>query len=71
MATRVTMARIFGILVGALWASFAYYAISRSADGWAAGHTDLGFWWAVIAGFLSIAAAAAVVGTWIHTRAER
>jgi len=62
------MARIFAVAVGLVWAGFAYYAFSRSADGWGTGQPDVGFWWTVIAAFLTIAAGAAVVGTWLHTR---
>lgn len=62
------MARIFGIGVGLVWAGFAFYAFQQSSAGWAQGHTDIGFWWAVIGAFLAIASVGAVVGTLIHTR---
>ena len=62
------MSRIFGFLVGTLWVAFAWYAFSRSSEGWSAGNSDLGFWWAVIGSFLALAAGAAVVGTWLHTK---
>ena len=65
------MARIFGFVVGVLWIGFSAYAFSRSAEGWGAGNSDLGFWWAVIGTFLSLASGAALVGTWIHTRRAR
>jgi hypothetical protein len=62
------MARIFGLVVGVVWIVFTVIAFGRSADGWSAGNTDIGFWWAVIGTLLSVAAGAALVGTWIHTR---
>ena len=62
------MSRIFGFVVGLVWLAFAAYAFARSSEGWTAGNSDLGFWWAVIGSFLTIAAGAAVVGTWIHTQ---
>lgn len=61
------MARIFGFLVGILWIGFTVGAARRSLAGWDAGQTDIGFWWAVIAAFLGLAAATALVGTVIHT----
>lgn len=62
------MARIFGFAVGAVWIVFVFVAFSRSAEGWNAGNTDIGFWWAVIGTLLAGAAVAAFLGTWIHTR---
>jgi hypothetical protein len=62
------MARIFGLVVGAVWIVFTVIAFGRSAAGWSAGHSDLGFWWGVIGTLLSVATASALVGTWIHTR---
>lgn len=61
------MARIFGFLVGIVWIGFTVGALRRSLDGWSAGQSDIGFWWAVIAGFLGIAAVSALVGTVLHT----
>jgi len=67
------MSRIFGLIVGAVWGFMAFGALRKSMAGWSAGQTDIGFWWAVISAFLAIAAAGALVGTWIHTgrRASR
>lgn len=61
------MARIFGFLVGIVWIGLAFGAFRRSMAGWDAGQSDIGFWWAVIAAFLAIAAAGALVGTVLHT----
>lgn len=61
------MARIFGFLVGIVWIGLTVVALRRSLAGWGAGQSDVGFWWAVIATFLGIAALGAFVGTWIHT----
>ena len=62
------MKRIFGFVVGVIWLVFAFVAFRNSAAGWSGQHSDLGFWWAVIAVFLTIAAGAAIVGTLLHTR---
>jgi hypothetical protein len=65
------MKRIFGIGVGLLYFVIAYGAYSRASNGWSTGHSDVGFWWTVIAAFLTIAALSAVVGTLIHTQESR
>jgi hypothetical protein len=65
------MSRILGFAVGIVWLVFVFVAFRRSAEGWAAGNGDIGFWWAVIAVLLTIASLAALVGTWIHTRPAR
>ena len=62
------MKRIAGILVAAGYAVITFLALGHSADGWAGGHTDLGFWWAVIGCFLAIAGMSALIGTLLHTR---
>ena len=62
------MKRIFGFAVGLIWLIFVVIAFRNSAAGWAEGHSDLGFWWGVIACLLAVASGAALVGTWIHTR---
>lgn len=64
------MKKIFGFVVGVVWLVFAGVAYRNSAAGWSGSHSDLGFWWAVIAVFLTIAAGAAIVGTVLHTRAR-
>lgn len=62
------MPRIFGFVVGLAWLVLAFLAFRRSAAGWAMDAADLGFWWAVIAAFLTVAAGVAIVGTVLHTR---
>ena len=63
---RPAMARMFGFGVGALWLIFTLVALQNSLSGWSQGQTDIGFWWAVIAAFLMIAATVALVGTARH-----
>jgi len=60
--------RAFGMGVGVAWLGMAYGAYRNASLGWDAGHSDLGFWWTVIAGILAIAGFSALIGTWIHTR---
>lgn len=62
------MKRIFGFVIGIAWLGLAAGAFKNSSAGWAGDHSDLGFWWGVIGTFLTIAATAALVGTWLHTR---
>ena len=62
------MKRIIGILITAFYVVIAYGSFRHSAGGWADGHSDLGFWWAVIGSFLGIAGLVALVGTMLHTR---
>jgi hypothetical protein len=64
------MTRIFGFLIGIVWLVFAAVSFRNSAAGWSADATDLGFWWAVIGAFLTLASGAAFIGTWIHTSAR-
>jgi hypothetical protein len=65
------MKRILGMGVGVLYFVIAYGAYSRASAGWDAGQSDVGFWWAVVAVLLSIAALGALIGTWIHTQGSR
>lgn len=58
----------FGMGVGVAWLGMAFAAYRSASAGWDAGHSDLGVWWTVIAGFLAIAGLSAMIGTWIHTR---
>lgn len=60
-----------GWIVGLAYVFIAFLAYRNSASGWSAGHADLGFWWAVIGSFLAIAALAALVGSWLHSRGTR
>ena len=62
------MKLIVGLLIGALYLTLAFLAFRQSSGGWGAGHSDLGFWWAVIACLLAVAGMGAIVGSWIHTR---
>ncbi|MDX1568522.1 MAG: hypothetical protein R3223_12020 [Longimicrobiales bacterium] len=57
-----------GIHIGLFYFFLAYLAYQESSQGWTAGHPDLGFWWAVIAAFLTIAGLGAAIGTWRHLR---
>ena len=54
--------------VGVVWLGMSILAFRNSSAGWDAGHSDLGFWWTVIAGLLAIAGLGALIGTWIHTQ---
>ena len=65
------MSRILGFGVGLVWLVFVFIAFRNSAQGWSAGNSDIGFWWAVIGTFLTLASGGALVGTWIHTRRAR
>ena len=65
------MKRILGMLVGVGYFGMVAYAFNVSRTGSAAGHSDVGFWWMVIAVFLTIAALAAIVGTWLHTQPDQ
>lgn len=62
------MNRIFGYVVGLVWLGLAFGAYQNSAAGRSAGQEDVGFWWLVIAGLLTIAALGALIGTTIHSR---
>lgn len=61
------MKRIVGMAIGIVYLVIAFGALTRANAGWAAGYSDLGFWWTVIAVILTIAAGGALIGTWIHT----
>jgi hypothetical protein len=65
------MKLIVGILIGVLYAILAFLAFRVSSGGWAGGHPDLGFWWAVIGTLLGIAGLGALIGSWVHTRPSR
>jgi len=62
------MKLLIGLSIGALYLGLSFLAFRQSTGGWTAGHSDLGFWWAVIACLLALAGLSAVVGSWIHTR---
>jgi len=62
------MTRVLGIMAGVGILVLAGFAWGDSVAGWSAGHSDIGFWWAVIATFLTTAGVGAMVGTWLHTQ---
>ena len=62
------MTRVLGIMAGAGILVLAGFAWGDSAAGLSDGNSDIGFWWAVIATFLTIAGVGAVIGTWLHTQ---
>ena len=62
------MKKALGFLAGLVLLTLAARAARTAFLGWGGGHTDVGFWWTVIASFLTIAALGALVGTAIHTR---
>ena len=65
------MKRVVGIYIGIFYLALSGFAFRESMGGWSAGHSDIGFWWAVIGGLLAIAALGALIGSWIHTRRAR
>lgn len=64
------MTRVIGIAIGIGILFLSFLAFQTSSTGWSTGHSDMGFWWGVIATFLAIAGLGAVVGTFIHTRPQ-
>ena len=62
------MKKALGFLAGIFLLSLAARASQTAWLGWSQGHSDVGFWWSVITGFLAIAGLGTVIGTWIHTR---
>lgn len=60
-----------GIHIGLFYLFLAFLAYLESSQGWTAGHSDLGFWWAVIACLLAIAGLGAAIGSWRHHRLSR
>ena len=62
------MKKALGFLAGLVLLALAAGAARTAFLGWGGGHTDVGFWWTVIASFLTLAALGALVGTAIHTR---
>lgn len=63
-----TVKRLVGAAVAIVYWMVAGVAYRTSAAGWSAGHSDLGFWWAVIGTLLAVAGLSALIGTWLHTR---
>jgi hypothetical protein len=64
------MKRYAGLIIGVVYLLIAMGAFKASIEGWAGGHSDLGFWWTVIGVLLSIAGFGALIGTWIHAWAD-
>ncbi len=62
------MSRILGMLAGVGILVLALFAGFDSAAGWSDGHADIGFWWTVIASFLTIGGVGTLIGTWLHTQ---
>ncbi len=62
------MSRVLGMGAGAGILVLAVFAWFDSAAGWSDGHSDIGFWWTVIATFLTIAGVSTLIGTWLHTQ---
>jgi hypothetical protein len=62
--------KLIGYLIGIVWLGLAYGAFRTSSAGWSQGHSDIGFWWAVIGTLLAIAALGAMVGTAVHSRSH-
>jgi len=69
--SRGTMKRILGMGVGLVYFVIAFGAFSRARAGWADNYPDVGFWFTIIAAFLTIAGVSALVGTWIHTQESK
>ena len=64
------MKKALGFFAGLVLLALAGGAARTASIGWGGGDTDIGFWWTVIASFLTIAALGALVGTAIHSRPE-
>ena len=62
------MKKALGFFAGLVLLALAAGAARTASLGWGGGHTDVGFWWTVIAAFLTIAGLGALVGTAIHSR---
>ncbi len=62
------MSRVLGMIAGAGILVLAVFAWFDSVAGWSDGHSDIGFWWTVIASFLTIAGVSTLIGTWLHTQ---
>ncbi len=62
------MSRVLGMMAGVGILIMAGFAGFDAAAGWSAGHSDIGFWWSVVAAFLTIAGVGTVIGTWLHTQ---
>ena len=65
------MGRILGFGIGVIWLGLSFGAFRSAAEGWALGRQDWGFWWSVVGSLLLIAAAGALIGTYVNTRESR
>ena len=64
------MKKALGFLAGFALLTLAAGAARTAFLGWGGGHSDVGFWWTVIASLLGVAALGALVGTAIHARSS-
>ena len=62
------MKQYAGLVIGVIYIFIAFGAFRTGMHGWESGFSDLGLWWTVIGGILTIAGFGALVGTWIHTQ---
>ncbi len=62
------MKKALGFLAGLFLLALAFAAGRTAVTGWTGGHSDVGFWWTVIASLLAIASLGALIGTGIHSR---
>jgi hypothetical protein len=65
------MKQYAGLVIGTFYLLIAMGAFKNGIEGWHAGHSDLGVWWTVIGGLLTIAGFGALIGTWIHGWSEQ
>ncbi len=65
------MKRIIGWGVGVFYVVIALAVFRYASAGRADGHGEIGFWFSVVGTFLSVAALAAFIGTWIHTQPKK
>ena len=62
------MKRMIGWGVGVFYVVIALAVFRFASAGAADGHGEIGFWFSVVGTFLTVAALAAFIGTWIHTQ---
>jgi protein-S-isoprenylcysteine O-methyltransferase Ste14 len=62
------MKRIIGWGVGVFYLVLSFAAFSFASAGRADGRGEVGFWFSVVGTLLFVAALAAFIGTWLHTR---
>ncbi len=64
------MKKYAGLVIGVFYLIITMGAFKNSIAGWTGGHSDLGFWWIVIACLLGIAGLGALAGTYFHAWAH-